>query len=367
MVNMASPWFLVGHLSNALGIGEASRRLAFLLTGSGIVVETFDTKLRLTKSAKISDSDNGSLLRSGNFISCVNPDQLGALLSQSELAPSKLRRHIGFWSWELSKLPTQYERARTLVDEVWTVSNFCKSAFIPISEKKVRYIRLPVPTPVEFDPSDYDPSSLGLTAGKMLVTTSFDFLSDAKRKNPYSSIDAYRLAFKESDGVELLIKTVNGKLRPSELSAMKTAVHDRRDIVVFDGYISPEEKSKLLQVSDVFLSLHRSEGYGINIIDAMARKTAVIATGYSGNLDYMSQENSVLVPFELVPVREYAGLRVDDHWADPDVEFAADALKQLIFNEKLRKNLAEAGHREVITNHSLEAAINHFKDQFNNE
>jgi glycosyltransferase involved in cell wall biosynthesis len=141
---------------------------------------------------------------------------------------------------------------------------------------------------------------------------------------------------------------------------------NREDIHFIDGYLNHYENHALLELSDVFLSLHRSEGYGINLADAMARRTLVVATGYSGNLEFMDQSSSVLVPFELTKVTKYAGITVDSVWAEPDLDFCAHTLRELSQNKEKVERLRHAGHSRIVQQNSLPAAVKQFKKEFMN-
>jgi glycosyltransferase involved in cell wall biosynthesis len=121
-----------------------------------------------------------------------------------------------------------------------------------------------------------------------------------------------------------------------------------------------------LELADIYLSLHRAEGYGLNLADAMARNTAVMATGYSGNLDFMDDESSVLVPFTKIPVRKYAGISVNSNWADPDIDFAAEKLRKLSESPTLVKELAYKGLAKIKNENSLAVVVDRFQKEFMN-
>jgi glycosyltransferase involved in cell wall biosynthesis len=147
---------------------------------------------------------------------------------------------------------------------------------------------------------------------------------------------------------------------------LKDISNGRKDIIFFDGHLSHYENHALLELSDIYISLHRAEGYGLNLADAMARKTAVIATGYSGNLDFMDPESSVLVPYEMTPVSKYAGIRVASKWADPDLDFAAHNISKLEGDPGRLFSLAHQGYEKIKLENSLGTLVKKFQKEFMN-
>ena len=116
----------------------------------------------------------------------------------------------------------------------------------------------------------------------------FDFFSVLERKNPLGLIDAFARAFRAGEGPTLVIKTINGDRKLHDLEKLRAAAEGRQDILVIDDYYSAEEKNSLLGLCDCYVSLHRSEGLGLTMAEAMGLEKPVIATGYSGNLDFMT-------------------------------------------------------------------------------
>ncbi len=130
----------------------------------------------------------------------------------------------------------------------------------------------------------------------------FDFLSVLERKNPLGLVDAFTRAFRPDEGPMLVIKTINGDLRLSDLERLRAVAGDRRDVLIVDRYYTEEQKNALVGACDCYVSLHRSEGFGLTMAEAMALGKPVIATGYSGNLHFMTPENSYLVDYVRVNV-----------------------------------------------------------------
>jgi glycosyltransferase involved in cell wall biosynthesis len=248
------------------------------------------------------------------------------------------------------------------MDEIWTVSNFSQKSISKISKQPCKVVKLPVPIPNS--KTQLTKTHFGVPDEFFLVVTSFDFNSDVRRKNPAGSIRAYLRAFPKARDTMLIIKSVNGTTHPGLLKELQKLAAGRDDIRFMDRTMLSFENNSLLEVADVYLSLHRSEGYGINLIDSMARRTPVVATGYSGNLDFMNEQCSIVVPFEMIDVGSYAGFSVRSQWANPSEEYAAEKLRELYLDRDYVANLGDMAFENVKKNHSLESARSHFKKHF---
>jgi glycosyltransferase involved in cell wall biosynthesis len=201
-------------------------------------------------------------------------------------------------------------------------------------------------------------------AKDFVVLSSFDFRSDFQRKNPLAGIEAFKCAFKPDTGATLILKSSNSAEFPEEFELVKQACANRTDIRLLNEILPVFENNLLLNCADVFLSLHRAEGYGINLIDSMARGIPVVATGFSGNLDYMNDANSVLVPFESKRVDFYAGVKVESTWAEPDINFASDKLRELFQDREMYSSISFQASKDIAKGHSLPMAVEQFRKEF---
>src|SRR5262249_52403809 len=139
-------------------------------------------------------------------------------------------------------------------------------------------------------------SDLRLPPGFMFLFV-FDLFSIVERKNPFGLITAFTRAFQPGEGPILVIKTINGHLRLNDLERVRAAAAGRPDIAIVDEYYTAQQKNALLGICDCYVSLHRSEGFGLTMAEAMGLEKPVIATGYSGNVDFMTPHNSFLVDY----------------------------------------------------------------------
>jgi glycosyltransferase involved in cell wall biosynthesis len=355
---------LVGHFNSYVGVGEAARRLARLLAASGF-------GLSLGTFEKGSNRSFGDLVSSeirsasaNTVVSCVNPDQLGALLADHTKLLTESLNHIGFWAWELPDFPKAFRSAFSFVDSVWTVSDFAAAAIGKNTAVSVAKVTLPVPIPSGWRKGDK--RHFGISERDFVVLSSFDFKSNFERKNPIAGVEAFKAAFKPDEGAILILKSSNSSEFPEQFDALKRACANRHDIRLISDLLPIQENSMLLDCADVFLSLHRAEGYGINLIDSMARGIPVVATGYSGNLDFMNERNSLLVPYELSQVEHYGGVKIQSSWAEPDIGYAAARLRELFLNQKFYETISHNAYRDVVDGHSLPNSVKHFRNGFTN-
>ena len=178
-----------------------------------------------------------------------------------------------------------------------------------------------------------------------------------RRKNPVGAIKAYTAAFGPDDGASLIVKSINGHHHPRDREHVRSVAHGRPDVLFMDDYVSTVEMKAMIELADCYVSLHRAEGYGLNLADAMAHGTPTIATGYSGNLDFMTDSTAVLVPYTITEVGPLAA-PYDPlaFWADPDLDAAAQAMRGMFDDPDSGIRLAARALDHVREHHSLKVA-----------
>jgi hypothetical protein len=240
------------------------------------------------------------------------------------------------------------------VDEVWTATEFAGRGIRAIGRRPVFTIPLPVPVP-RCDPT-VTRSSLRLPPGFMFLFI-FDFFSVLERKNPLGLIKAFDRAFRPGEGPILLIKTINGQANLAALEQIRAAAQSRPDILIVDEYYSSVEKDSLLGLCDCYVSLHRSEGLGLTMAEAMALEKPVIATAYSGNLEFMTPENSFLVNYVTTSVPAGCDPYPSGSlWAEPDLDEAA-AYMQRVYRSPAESQLrTERAREDIVTKHNATAS-----------
>ncbi len=272
------------------------------------------------------------------------------------------RYTVGVWAWELADFPARFDPAFDLVDEIWAISSFTQKAIEARSPRPVYTLPFHVP---QFDPDQVaklDTAAIDLPEDRRYLLFMFDYFSDIERKNPMGLIRAFSEAFDEDQGPLLVIKTINGNQRRADQEKLRYFASQRRDIRLVEDYLSADQRLALMNQALGYASLHRAEGYGLTLAESMALGRPVIATGYSGNLDFMDEHNSSLVPYSLVGTDDNPTYPEPSHWAEPDLHAAAEAMRHIWEDPTWASELGSKGRQSVRQRASVEATAN-FIDQ----
>ena len=351
---------VVGYFTAELGVGEAGRAMVEGLDAVGepyCVVPERRTWNRqragLYRAAAAGTVDDGDV----NLV-CVNADQFPSVIERLGPDAMRGRRTVGLWGWEVEEFPAVFAPAAELVDEVWTYSRHAAAAIRPAIDKPVHVVPLPV---VSRRPARRTRAQLGVPDGFVFLFC-FDFFSIPERKNPLGVIEAFCRAFPSPSPAgaggrpQLVVKSINGDKRLADLERLRLRVLDRPDVHVRDGYLDPAEHLALVGACDAYVSLHRAEGFGYTMAEAMLLAKPVIATGYSGNLEFMDEGNGLLVDYSLVPIGEgSAPYPATSRWADPDLDQAADHMLRLVEDPKTGRRIARQARDDIRTWHSPSA------------
>jgi glycosyltransferase involved in cell wall biosynthesis len=260
---------------------------------------------------------------------------------------------VAVWSWELEQLPPDWHDRGRDVDEIWAPTDFIAGAVLPLG-KPVTTILTPVRLPA-FDP--LPKPYFGLDPGRFAFLFAFDMNSRLPRKNPLALIRAFRMAFKPAEPVDLVIKvSPQEQFYPEWWRELRSAAADA-GVRLIDRSLPRGELFALLNACDAYVSLHRSEGVGLTMAEAMLLGKPTIATGYSGNLDFMTPENSYLVDYERVTIAEdvppYPKGLV---WAEPSVGHAAELMRRVVSRPVEARAVAARGRADAARLFAPEAA-----------
>ncbi|MDP2182316.1 MAG: glycosyltransferase family 4 protein [Actinomycetota bacterium] len=256
--------------------------------------------------------------------------------------------------WELPVLPEDWKRGLRMMDVVLAPSEFIAQT-IAAEAPEVPIIRFPQAV---FLPDDIaaDRGRWGFAPDSVVFLCAFDVTSDIERKNPWGAIEAFERAFEPDSGPQLVIKLNSRDAGPEHqplLNRLRDLVSRRADVSIIEEQLPYRGLLELYASCDALISLHRAEGLGLVLMEAMSLGKPVICTGWSGNMDFTSEENSCLVPYTLVPVTathdayRSEGFSRQPEWAEPDVDAAADWMRRLSEEPELRASLGERAAREM--------------------
>ncbi len=354
-VHGAAEVTVVGYLRTASGVGEAGRQTLRSLAGAGLRAEGLDVALGVAAQRDDASADDLLAPRGTAPVQVfnVNADQLPVVAAAlaDHLPGDGFRISIPFW--ELGRFPDAWLPAFDLVDEVWAPSRFIQTALAGRVASPVIHM----PVALELGPVAPAPRSrFGLPDDRFLFFFAFDFLSFVERKNPRAAIAAFRKAFPQRGEAALVLKSMNGALTPAALAALQEAIGGHPDIVLLDATLSRADTLRLLAASDAVLSLHRSEGLGLLIAEAMLLGKPVIATGYSAAREMLTPQTGYPVGFSLVPVRDgdYP-FSAGQLWAEPDVTHAAWLMRRLQQDPAQADALVARARAFMADNHSRAA------------
>jgi glycosyltransferase involved in cell wall biosynthesis len=345
---------VVGYLAAESGVGESARSTLRILSAARIQMTPIDFRVgnMSRMSEAIPDLAMGGVIRSINLFH-VNGDQMALARENLGTAFFDGRYNIGYWAWELPEFPDAWMPALDLLDEVWVPSAFCQQAIAAKSPVPV----LRVPHAVEAPSVAPDRAAFGIGEGDVAFFAMCDVLSVPERKNPFGAAEAFRRAFPGNEAVRLLLKISNLEHQPDLRWQLQRLVATDPRIILLEGYLARQQLWTLMASVDCFVSLHRSEGFGLGMAEAMACGRALIATGWSGNVDFTRPDNALLVEYNLVELeRDLGPYRRGQVWAEPDLDAAAHCMRQIASSADLRQRLG-ARARQTVARELSPAAI----------
>lgn len=346
----AGPTVVAGLFRTASGIGESARLCADSLERDGIDVIRCDLSSTFRQIDLPPDSRLQPFPKThqpGTLVIHLNPPEITKGLIALGLIGKAAWRVIGYWVWELETAPHSWRQARPFVTEVWTPSQFSARAISSV-------IDLPVAVTPHCVKAKSVRASIPATGtipeGAFTILTMADSRSSFDRKNVFGAIDAFCAAFGERDDGWLIVKTRNLMEDTALAEELETAAKRHPRIRIIDGSITDDEKWALLSSCDIFLSLHRSEGFGLVLAEAMSLGKPVVATGWSGIVEFAGEHAARLTPYTLTSVSDRSGLytgHTEPRWAEPDVSAAAAALRSLTDNPAARSALGIEAQKAV--------------------
>ena len=350
---------VVGFFRAEFGQGEAARRLVAALERTGLPFTTV-TYEKIPHRQEHPFAERNGDVHPANIV-CLNAEHLVQFMLDGGRDLLRNRYSVGLWFWETSRFPRRFSHALDYLDEVWVASDFVRDAVANETSKPVLTFPLPVLVP---EPPALGRSDLGLPEDAFVFLFVFDFFSTLERKNPLGLIDAFIRAFPEPGTGLLYLKSINGERSTADLARVRESIGDRPDIVLSDGYLNGDRLTALTALSDCYVSLHRSEGFGLTIAEAMAFGKPAIATAYSGNLAFMDEDSGYLVPYTPVSLDTAVGpYPAGTIWADPDLDEAARLMRHVFDNPAEARERGARGKAAVEDRQSLARAAEFLGDR----
>lgn len=342
---LVEPVYVAGVLSTASGLGQSARLGLGALQAAGIAVRPIDLSAALMQDGRL---PNLAVSAPGPRDDGEGPGTIILHVSGFLMALAMLRlgrrcvcgkRIIGYWAWELPDLTPEWFQGFRYVHEIWVPSRFTAAAVARHTNLPVRVVPHPVPPAATVSrAADAD------GRGPLVVLVAFDMRSGFVRKNPLAAISAFRAAFGTDTAARLIVKVAQPEAYPPGWQALRAAVAGAGNIALDDRLLDAAGMAALLDGADIVLSLHRAEGFGLVLAEAMRRGAAIVATDWSGNTDFLTAANSCPVAYRLVPaVDPQGGYDAPDQlWAEPDIGDAARQLRRLADAELRRRLGAQA-------------------------
>jgi glycosyltransferase involved in cell wall biosynthesis len=334
---------VAGYAQSEKGVGEALRSELRNLEAAGIpyVVNNFVDHFSGNRDISVDTTRQNPY--PVNLVH-VNADQVEHFAATNGVAYFQDRYNIGHWVWELSRFPDAWQRSFDYFDEIWVPTAFSQDAVA--RNAPVPVVRIPYSLNPRA-PTTLTRGHFGWPIDRYVFLFIFDFSSYLDRKNPLGLLRAFQAAFAPDDDVLLVLKCVHPEIAPVAWEAFCEAVRVP-NVMIMSEVLPRDEIDALVQLADCYVSLHRSEGFGLTIGEAMSHGKPVIATGYSGNMDFMTVANSLAVRHRLIELdRDHGPYKRGMVWADPDLEHAAELMRWAYANRERARAIGERARADI--------------------
>lgn len=351
---------LIGYARGELGMGEHVRMTAASLQSEGVPIGIVNISENVLARQEDRRFDhlfaNAADFRANIFH--VNADQMPVVCAGLDDRFLSGKTNIAYPFWELGNFPQDWTPQLNAMDEVWAPTKFIQDS---LSNVERPVVHMPVAVELASGYERWRRDDFGLPHDAFLFLFYFDLASFSSRKNPIGVIDAFKLAVQALQGrgarpVRLVVKVISAERFPNEYRQLQEITASIPGVVLMPDVFGPDQIHGLVNCADAFVSLHRSEGFGRGPAEAMILGKVAIATGYSGNMDYMNKQNSFPIRYRLkaVGADEYP-YGAGQQWADPDIGEAAAVMARLVIEPTLARDVGERARRYMIEHHSPHA------------
>jgi glycosyltransferase involved in cell wall biosynthesis len=321
---------LMGAFRSESGLGQASRSSLAAIRSLGIPFTHIDvTEKYPSRNADVVGLPHGTHGQIGevNLIH-TNADEMIFMRTNAYKHRFGGRFNAAMWFWEPADLPIRSRAAFHIVDELWVASRYQQAVFGQYGLVPVHVVGMAAELP---DEREADRAEFGLRDDELVFLFVYDALSSYGRKNPHKALEAFVKAFAPRfDGVRMVLKVSNLNKFPSSQQEILGLAERYPAITVIDDYFERDRVMDLMAAADVSVSLHAAEGFGLTLLESMALGTPVIATAYSGNMDFTTGDNSWLVDYEMIETTErYGPYPAGSVWANPRTDAAVEIMRRI--------------------------------------
>jgi glycosyltransferase involved in cell wall biosynthesis len=341
---------LVGYFKHQSGVSNVGRRVAGILDRQGVPYTTVAYE-RTWSPPIVPEPVTDQRIEFANSLAFVNGDQFNHLRNDIPEMFGDGQQVIGMWSWELETIDGATPVGHQHVDQIWGTTTFMADPFRGLGVP-VHHVHVPFTEPTSSGRARSTFPPLADADDRFVFGVVLDHLSITERKNPVAAIRAFRHAFEPDStgaGPMLVVKTINAATCWADHERLLVEAAGREDIVIWDELLPIADHVALIGAFDALVSLHRSEGVGLHLAEAMWLERPIIATNYSGNLDFMDERSAILIDADMVPVGPgLAPYPAAATWAEPRVADAADAMRRLAADPDLCRRYGQAARAAML-------------------
>ena len=330
---------LIGNIRGDSGLGQSCRLVAKELQASKIPFLVYEHHISDAFSMNNHSCDDmiQDELKYAINLFHINPHEFA--VSYMQLGKKVWDKHynIAFWLWETEEFPEEWIGCIDILDEIWTPAEFVSEAVRKVTNKPVYTVPYHVEAPID---TKYDRKHFGLPEDKFLYLMMYDSKSMMERKNPISVLNAFKKAFDKDDNAVGLVIKMNGR-NEEDIAQIQRLMDGYENIYFMTETLPKVEVNSLIACVDVFVSLHRAEGFGLVMAEAMLNGTPCIATNWSANTEFMNSDVACMVNYKMIALdHEIGPYKKGSHWADADVNEAAMYMRKLADDKTLYEQMS---------------------------
>ena len=338
---------LISYENSSFGLGYIGRVLERALDDAGVDRHVLPYRSTFSPSQhRLHMDPRGRRIFHTTLSTVINADHVfAAIYYPRYLAPTQHR--VAMWWWETNAFTSWQRLGIRAVDELWVGSTFQEELFGGLTRKPISVFPIPIDPP---PPPQADIRRRIGIDDRYWFGFQFDWSSSGQRKNVMGLVNAFRKAFTKNDStVGLLIKSRFPSADPISANELARVANQTSNIKVISDDWPLEINEQFPYMYDCYVSLHRVEGYGLTLAAAMSAGKPVIATGYSGNLEFMNEDNSYLVPYRLTEITADPIYPSGGVWAEPDESAAIDLMRLVAADPDAARAIGSRGHSSTLS------------------